>query len=260
MKGELDLQKFQTELSNALRKDNEKPLLQRIQSKANWRINLCPTVYKKRLNDGKQACELITRARVFLCNVYYPSSIKPKVAESDFIASEIDMPNLGVVEYWFLFYSGQFLHLLEIPETSKEYDKKLREWAKQTPLVNTQAPYFIHIAPLLDRFGLFFNFISNLCQANLYDTELKIDIELKGIKDFSLIEPRNSLMSFTGNFVGHTDTIANTWFVQPEELSSKCVDLALEAACYFVSFFGWDKPPVNKFKKHLQQFLYGISS
>jgi len=263
MKGEMDIQKYQNELSTAQSKDNTRPFLEKIQSRPHWRIHLCPTVYKKRLNDLKQACELITKARACLSNEYYPTCISNLTYEHNFIASETDKPNLGVAEYWFLFHSGQFLHLLETPEAF--HDSELRKEAEKVPgMTNTKAPGFIKIRPLLNRFCLFFNFVSNACQANLYDTELKIDIELKGIKDFRLIDSLHSIISFAGDFAARTDPISNRWFVQPKEISSKWMDLTLEVSCYFVSCFEDEdfkgyKPPIDKYKGHLQQFLSGKS-
>lgn len=262
MKSEIDLQKFQAELSDAM--SGGQPLLQKEQSRTHWRVHLCPMAYRKRLSDENQTLDLIEKSRVCLCNIYYPSYIEQKETKSEFIASEIDKPNLGVVESWFLFYSGQFLHLLETPETSKDYDDKLRKLAEKTPGINKNAPDFIHITPLLERFAMIFLFVSNLGQNGLYDKEFEIEIELKGIKDFSLIDSLHHFLgnsSFFGDYVSRKKTIPWQRIIQPKGFSSKCaVNLALEAACHFLGSFGGYQPPIEKFEEHLQKFLSGISS
>jgi len=262
MRNIVDSQKFQTELSAAMSHGSLQPLLQKIQNQAHWRIHLCPTSYEKSLSDQSQAWDLIKKSRVSLCHVYFPSDIKQKVAEREFIASEIDYTNLGVVECWFLFYSGQFLYLLETPETSKDYDNKLRKWAEQTLGINKSAPGFIHVTLLLERFAMIFLFVSNLCQNGLYDKEFEIEIELKGIKDFSLIDSFHNFMgnsSFFGEYFTRTNEISWNNSVQPKELLSKFEDLTLEAACHFLGSFGY-KSLINKFREHLHKILSGISS
>jgi len=246
---------FQTELSATMSLESTLPLLEKIQGQAHWCIHLCPKIYKKRISDEKQGWDYINKSRICLCSEYYPY-IGQKKSEQSFIASKIEKPEPGWVDYWFLFYSGQFLHLLETPETFD--DSKLRKMAEQTPGLNNQAPGFIEVTPLLERFGMIFLFASKLCQADLYDTELNIEIELNGIKDFVLIDKFHNYMgdsSFYGKYVAQKETIKWNKNVQPKKfLSRYVIDLALEATRYFLDLFDY-QAPIDKFEKYLQNLL-----
>ncbi|GAG21884.1 unnamed protein product, partial [marine sediment metagenome] len=184
-----NIMNFQDELSTAMSLENAKPLLEKIQSKAHWRIHLCPKENKKRISDEQQAWDFINKSNICFCSKYYPYNqyIAQKESEKYFIASKIENLDPGWEDYWFLFFSGQFIHLLVTPEIF--YDSKLRKMAEKTRgIINKQAPGFIHVKPLLERFGMIFLFVSKLCQADLYENKLEINIELNGIKDFVLID------------------------------------------------------------------------
>lgn len=246
---------FKPELSNAMSLESAQPILEKIQGQAYWRIHLCPKIYKKRISDEKRAWDFINKSKICFCSEYYPY-IGQKESEQSFIASKIEKPVPGWEGYWFLFYSGQFLHLIVTPETFK--DGVLRKMAKQTPGLNNQAPGFIEVTPLLELFGFIFLFASKLCQADLYDTELDIEIELNGIKDFVLIDNFHNFMgnsSFYGNYVARKGKIQWNKNLQPKDFSYKyALDFACKTACYFLGLFGY-QAPINKFKKHLQKFL-----
>jgi hypothetical protein len=228
-----DEMNFQTELSTAMSLENKKPLLEKIQGQAH---------YKKRISDENQAWDYINKSKICFCSEYYPY-IGQKESEQSFIASKIDKPDPGWVDYWFLFYSGQFLHLIVTPEIFKESELR----TKKRPGLNNQAPGFIEVIPLLELFGFIFLFVCKLCQANLYDTTLDIEIKLEKIKDFVLID--------NGKYVAKRETIQWNENIQPKGFSNKyALDFACKTACHFLSLFGY-QAPIDKFEKRLQTLL-----
>lgn len=247
---------FQTESSTAMSLENVKPLLEKIQSKPHWCIHLCPKEYKKRISDEQHAWDIINNSRVCFCSEYYPY-IGQKESEQSFIASKIKNHNLGWEDYWFLFYSGQFLNLLVTPEIF--YEEKLRK--RESQGLNKQAPGFIEVTPLVERFGSIFLFVSKLCQAVQYENILEINIELKGIKDFVLTDKLHKLPNFLGlspsnvDYVAQKETIQWNENIQTKDFSSGyALDVACKAACRFLGIFHYPAS-INKIKQYLQQIF-----
>jgi hypothetical protein len=166
----------------------------RIAKLPHWRVVFRPSVYKTRIDGGpKAAFSLIEKCHVRLGGWSYPflsNDRLERIRESNYIASGSDF--MGHIEYWRMYYSGQFADLLSVREkTSGNWDEKLREEARQMMLMPTNIavadiPGFMSILNLLCSVTEIFEFATRLCVTRLYDGDFEISIELI-LKDSRLL-------------------------------------------------------------------------
>ena len=236
----------------------------KIKQTPHWRINLQPSSYKIRINeDPKAAFDLVEQSAVTLRGWPYPfvsNERLEQIRKQKYIASGSDF--LGHIEYWRLYYSGQFIHLFQVREKSSDaWHEQLKKHAQQCILEyrrnnNFDIPGFIDITNLLYCLTEIFEFVARICGKGLYNnSELEITVGLINIEKFALI---TSPSRFWHGYYPATDSIIKkSWSTKAEQLLSESADLALKATFYFLSQFGWDNPPVDILRQDQEKFLSG---
>jgi hypothetical protein len=135
----------------------------KIKKKAHWRVNYRPSVYKeKRIPDSVAAFDLVRKSLVRRRGWDYPYVSEDNVEqirETEYIASGCDWH--GFVEYWRLFYSGQFIHLFA-PRENFMYDQ----------------PGFIDIPNTLYNIAEVIEFAARLTEKGVYQDSLRLMLML----------------------------------------------------------------------------------
>lgn len=235
----------------------------RIAKLPHWRVIFRPSVYKTRIDGGpKTAFSLIEKCHIRLSGWSYPflsNDRLERIRESKYIASGSDF--MGHIEYWRMYYSGQFADLFSVREkTSSNWDEKLREEANQMMLMPknidvTDIPGFMSVLNLLCSVTEIFEFATRLCGTGLYDGDFEISIELHNIKGFALIAeyPR----AWDEYYPATSDCVLKKSIFQSEQFLTGSAGIALEWAVDFFSQFGWDDPSLEILKGDQQKFLSG---
>jgi hypothetical protein len=231
-----------------------------IKKEPHWRVNIRPVVYNNTHFKGPpDAINAVKNAKVQFRGWSYPY-VNEKVKEvrtDQYVASGIMWESYGYLEYWRLYYSGQFINLFGIRERlSEDWHNKLLKEAKQNILAfradkNVTPVGFIDVTNMLYNFTEIFEFASRL-----YKEDVEICIELHNIKGFCLMAefPR----VWWGHYVATNDIIR----ISPEAISKKnllekSADIAIESIVQCFGYFGWDNPPVEILKSDQAKFLQG---
>ena len=228
-----------------------------------WRVNFRPATYEPNLIPTLAKCfEIIEKNKLSLRGWDFPHLSRrdtERVHGNNWIASWSDFS--GHYEYWRFYQSGQFIYIGAVREaTETEWKKKLEDDMKShlSYMKNidwTAIPGFISIVNFVYRVTEIYEFASRLCQAQVYSGTLKITIELKGVKEFVLSAPWDSVWhsyySATENDLATGNEIATDTLVA----SSK--EEALKSIAWFFERFGWLNPPVETIAHDQEKLLKG---
>ncbi|MBA7688650.1 hypothetical protein ES703_97137 [subsurface metagenome] len=237
-------------------------LPEKIKKNPHWRVNFRPTSHKTRFENPNTAFNLIQQGQLNLRGWPYPfisDERREQIRAQKYIASGSDFE--GFVEYWRIYYSGQFINLFTVREKmNQSWDEKLRKEASQlmfrpADMNAADIPGFINIINLLYHLTEIFEFAARLCSKKLYDTSLEITVELHNVKGFALIAefPRH----WSGYYPATADAITKSVIFESEQLLARSAEFALDWSVYFFSLFGWDNPPIDFLKGDQQKFLSG---
>ncbi len=237
-------------------------LSEKIKKKPHWRVNFRPTSHKTRFENPNAAFNFLQQGQVSLRGWPYPfisDERREQIRAQKYIASGSDF--LGHLEYWRMYYSGQFINLFTVREKiDQSWDEKLRKEASQlmrrpADLNIADIPGFINIINLLYNLTEIFEFAARLCSKKLYEVNLEITVELHNVKGFVLIAEFPKFWS--SYYPATADPITKSAIFEPEQILARSAEFALDWAVYFFSLFGWDNPPADALKGDQQKFLSG---
>ena len=228
-----------------------------------WRVNFRPDEYKRELIPSLKNCfEIIEKNKLSLRGWDYPhlsNFSNERGVGNNWVASWSHF--MGHLEYWRFYQSGQFLHLFSVREaTTPEWRQKLQAQIKahlsfMKEINWDNVPGFISILNLIYTVTEVFEFAARLCQAQVYNGILNIDIRIKDIKGFVLsIEwdrVWHDYCSAAENEIGHS------WSFQSDFLVADSANQSLSAIYWFFERFGWLSHSVNVFRQDQENFLKG---
>lgn len=194
------------------------PLLEKIKSRAYWRVEIRPTVYEAtRLQDMQAMEKAINVASVSLRGRPYPAfrvDDLQKTYKGTWLEGQLDRDYFK--EFWRLYQSAQWIHYLIA----------LTAWMPKAKLFRDRWPQpadragFIHITDTLCTITEILRFAVGLAEQHLLDPDLYMSIQFCNTKGYALYES-----SFDSPF---------SWY-EPDRLVSKTDDpikqeLAMPAA------------------------------
>ncbi len=214
-------------------------LPEKIIQKAHWRVNYRPSIYEKeRISNSKAAFDLVRKSLVHRRGWNYPYVSEDNVEqirEMEYVASGCDWG--GFVEYWRLYYSGQFVHLFA-PRENVMYDK----------------PEYIDIPNTLYNIAEVIEFAARLTEKGIYQDSLQISIQIKNIMGFKLAAKSGR---WRGNYSATRNVIGREFEVNTRELLAQTAHIALDTTINILGEFGWDNPPRDILANYLKKFLTG---
>lgn len=211
-------------------------LPEKIAKLPHWRVTYRSSTYKKRITDPQVAFDLVRKSLVRLRGWDYPYVSEDRaeqVREQEYVASGCDWS--GLIEYWRLYYSGQFIHLFSLRENF---------------IYDTQG--FIDITNTLYNIAEVIEFAARLCQKGIYQDSLQISIQIKNVKDFRLWSKDRF---WRGNHLATSNIIEKTIEVNAQDLLGQAASLTLDNTINVFKWFGWDNPPRDLLKNDLEKFL-----
>lgn len=203
-----------------------------------WRVTYRPSTYKERITDPQVAFDLVRKSLVRLRGWDYPYVSEDRteqICEREYVASGCDWS--GLVEYWRLYYSGQFIHIFSLRENII-YDK----------------PGYIDIPSTLYNISEVIEFAARLSGKGIYQDSLQISIQIKNIEGFKLFAQDRF---WRGSYSATANIVEKTIEVNARDLLGQTADIALDTTIYILKSFGWDNPPRDILKSDLEKFLTG---
>lgn len=216
-------------------------LPEKIAKLPHWRVTYRPSTYKKLISDPQVAFDLVRKSVVRRRGWDYPyvsDEHAEQIREKEYVASGCDWNDL--IEYWRLYYSGQFIHLF---------------FLRENVIYDTQG--FIDITNTLYNIAEVIEFAARLSEKGIYQDSLQISIQIKNVKDFRLWEKDRF---WRGNFLNYLSTsniIEKIIEVDARDLPGKVTNLTLDTTIYVFKMFCWDNPPRDNLKNDLEKFLVG---
>jgi hypothetical protein len=114
-------------------------------------------------------------------------------------------------------------------------------------------PGFISIINFLYTVTEIFEFAARLCARRIYQGELTITVELKGVREFVLTTDWDR--AWHSYCAATEDKLGRSWSVRSDLLLSESSEHSLKAVVWFFERFGWLRPSVDVLRKDQQQFL-----
>ncbi len=213
-------------------------LPKKIAESPHWRVTYRPSKYKKRITDPQVAFDLIRKSLVRLRGWDYPYVSEDRaeqIREREYVASGCDWS--GLVEYWRLYYSGQFIHLFSLRENI---------------IYDTQG--FIDITNTLYNIAEVIEFAARLSGKGIYQDSLQISIQIKNVNGFKL-SAKDRL--WRGHYSATANIIEKTVEVNVRDLLGQTTDIVLDTTIYILKSFGWDNPPRDILENDLKKFFAG---
>lgn len=164
-------------------------------------------------------------------------------------------------EYWRFFQSGQFVHLFSVREaTESEWREKLKRLTqghlRHVKDVDWETvPGYVHITNFIYSITEIFEFAARLCQNGIYEGNVSIAVQLKGIKGFVLTTDWDR--AWHSYYAASEDEFGKIWEVGSDELVAKSPEKSLEAILWFFERFGWLDPAVQVLRQDQENFLKG---
>jgi len=229
-----------------------------------WRVVFQPDRYlEDRIPSLTRCIELVQQCHVRLRGWAFPHLSQrddERRFANNYLASWAE--HTDVLEYWRLYQSGQFLLLNAVEEAvrrgRKEESANGAECAKTppSPSDSPDAPSHIGFLNFFYRIVEVFEFAARLSDKGVYENELDISIQLKGIRGFALAfdiyHPR------TDRRTADTDDLSMSWTYAVPILVAKRSELSLKAAVWFFERFHWLDPPLEVLRREQQNFLRGL--
>lgn len=230
-------------------------LPKKIKTLPHWRVRLQPSRYEiQKDKDPTKAFNLMEQASVRLGGWNYPYIGKERIEQiraENYIASGCDWSD--IVEYWRLYYSGQFIHLFA---TWERTDEKLLKHTRERVLRGSdvgELPGIISISNILFILTKVFEFAARLCEKHLYKENLKIVISLENIENYALTT--DWTRCWHSHYPATAPSIKREWDLEIPKLLAKCNELSLDGMIDFYKHFGWDEPSVDVLRKDQADFL-----
>jgi len=230
-------------------------LPEKIKKFPHWRVHFHPNRYEIKMNeDPVEAFNLLKQTFVSLGGwnyPYIPRESNKHIMEEKYIAYGCDWDD--IIEYWRLYYSGQFIHLFATWERDdKELNRHTREWVLKGEEVD-DPPGIINISNVLYTFTKIFEFATRLCEKRLYTEKLAISVRLENIRNYVLTA--NWPVFWHGYFPARANSIKKEWNLEVPELLSNSNELSLEGMIHFYKYFGWNDPSIDVLLEQQTDFL-----
>ncbi len=226
-----------------------------------WRVNFRPDVYKEDFIPSlKQCFEIVEKNKLSLRGWDYPhlsNRQNERAVGNNWVASWSDF--WGHREYWRFYQSGQFLHLFGVREaTETEWRQKLQMEMKShlsfmKDIDWDQVPGFISFINLIYSMTEIFEFAARLCQAQVYDGVLNIDIRINGIKGF-VLAPEGGRV-WHSYYAASENELSRSWSLQSDVLVAESAEKSLTAIIWFFERFGWLSPSQEVIRGEQNKFL-----
>lgn len=214
-------------------------LLDKIKSKAYWRVYLRPRKFREKPLTLGDCLRLVEASHVSLRGWDYPHFFEKDIKSGgdDWIESSVDWSDH--IEYWRFFQSGQFIHYFAAWEDYREVPWVSSEYPSGKP------DRYLEPVGVVYQVTEIFEFAARLAQRGIFDSGAVISISIHGTKDRQLAYWRGLERFLSRRYVCERDAVAVDRKPAAAELISSSKQLALEVCVDIFERFNWFDPPVD---------------
>ena len=220
-----------------------------------WQVRCLPESYTPELLPSLTECfRLIQKTRVQWSGWDFPhlSNLENEVIKgSKCVGSFINWE--GIIQYWYLFQSGQFFHRSALREATTPGFRDHLGRQVSSRWRNTRG--FVSLENLVYTITDIFELAARICQSGTYRGLLQVSVELFGVKDYQLTP--NSFWLWRQSCTANDNILSNTWELSSEKLIGNALDHSLTAVTWFCERFGWLSPDIDALRKMQEKLLTG---
>lgn len=228
-------------------------ILHTIKARGYWRINFQPIVAMEKLQTFKDCKEIVERNTVRLRSwdyPYFPKTGKGCGNGNNYFFTELNWE--GIVEYWRMYKSGQFIHYLALREDWFEEDSWMDK-ARAATIKNTLGI----IGGCTYQLTEIFEFLSRLTRAGLYDEGVRVNIILHNMKGRKLAIEDQLRAPFHYDRVCHSESIVVMEEVlEKERVMNESIGLTVQSILKTFDHFDW-YPTEDIIKTEVEDYLSG---
>jgi hypothetical protein len=211
--------------------------IQKIKSKGFWEINIHPLTFNENRLSLSSCKQMVQESQVQFRGWDYPhiNSQYGIVSCGDWVEDVTDW--YDHVEYWRMFRSAQFFHLLGCLE---DWWGDVRIYWSEKKV--TAPGYGLEFLVTLYCFTEIYEFAARLAKKNIFDDALKISVRLNGMDGRRLVttEIQRSMLDF---FVCRVNKIELTRISTVEELIGTSKSMAIDDTISVFEHFNFFNPP-----------------
>lgn len=205
----------------------------KISSRGYWKVIMHSSEFKQdRIGNLAECQSLIEDCRVSLRGWDYPHFDPPLVSGQDYIWSKTDWEIYK--EYWRFYRSGQFVH----------YFGCVEDWWKGSTLdAELGARYgpreVLELIMALYRLTEIYEFASRLAQKEVFDGQMSLTIELRGMRGRRLICLSKPVFSAFGPYISQEEGFKFEATLLVQDLIARAAEHALEQSLRVFELFNW---------------------
>ncbi len=232
-----------------------KDLLDKIHTRAYWRINFQPLVESTPLNI-EECKNLISSNSVHLRGWSYPFFPNPgkenqKVGyANNYVSGYIDWT--AHKEYWRMYQSRQFIHHFAIWLDWIDQDDWWSELLEKVkPLgskIGVNGSFVYQITEI-------YIFLSRLCQQNIYTQGVELSLTLSNIEGKELYVDDPYKWPLLNSHKASVNEIVFSKKYTDSDLVKDPSSLAMEAIVHFLQRFGWTDLPLEAFSEDQKKLI-----
>jgi hypothetical protein len=221
-------------------------LLAKIKSRGYWFVIIRPLRFKEeRISSLEECSKLVRECQVSLRGWNYPHITDPK-SGLNWVESSTDWECYK--EYWRMYQSGQFVHLFGCRE----------DWWSESSLSSPETREIkpgsvLSVLSTLFSITEIYEFAARLAEKNVFDHNLRLTIELHGMKNrkLTMLEPGR----ISRDYVCAINELPLSKTIPVEEILSQGHDLALKHTIWIFERFNWHSPPIKILKEEQNRLL-----
>jgi len=228
-------------------------VLETVKARGYWRIHFQPLIAAEKLHTFQDCKEIIEKNSVHLRGwnyPYFPKTGKDCGNENNYVFTQLHWE--GMIEYWRMYKSGQFIHYLALREDWFEEDS----WMDKERAATIKNTLGI-IGGCTYQLTEIFEFLSRLARAGLYDEGVRVKISLHNMKDRKLAIEDQMRLPFHYDRISQTDDITvleDT--LEKETAMNESKKLTVQAILKVFDHFDW-YPTEDSVNKDVEDYLSG---
>ena len=229
------------------------PILDKIHSTGYWRINIYPSVFNQSLISSlTEVREIIDSCVVSLRGWDYPDIERNNITNGqDWIECTSEFKELGHLEYWRFFQSGQFIHQFACLEDFRVNLENLPTLSVLTP---SPSGKYLSILSTLYSMTEIFEFASNLAAKEWYGDEVHINVSLNNIEGRQLFFYDRSRY-LRKAYICSLPSIEYDINISKDKLISYTPENAMKATIFVFERFNWEHKSDKIFPEEQKKFL-----
>lgn len=236
----------------------DKELIVKIKSRGFWKVKYRPTIFDNELLPDRNVLrDQIQKSVVEIRGWDYPHLghwVNPKqhstITGTDFVEGGSDWN--AQIEFWRMYQSGQFLHLLAVNEDWFDQD----DWLSSRPDLQAIKPGTV-LDPVgaLYRIIEIFEFLHRLAKNGIYTDDVYVSISLENTNGRILkMLDHDGRAPLFFEYKVHQASIEYKKKFSVTTILNSHREAAINAAVWIFESFNWNNPPRAVFENDLQKF------